>query len=94
MSIKENISLALAVVAVSPLALFTSIEYTESLFLFFTVFAFYLFIQDKYHFAMGILLGLSVLTRNTGSLLFFAIFIGMVVRAVRDRNNIQNALLI
>ena len=34
---------------------------------------------------MGVVLGLSVASRNTGSLLFFAIFAGMVMRMIRSR---------
>ncbi|MBR1797422.1 MAG: hypothetical protein IJ757_05355 [Clostridiales bacterium] len=78
-------STVLTAVALSPMALFTSIEYTESLFFLFTVVAFYLFVTDKYKLVMGVVLGLSVFTRNTGSLLFLAVFLGMVVRLVKDR---------
>lgn len=81
----------LAVVAVSPLALFTSIEYTEALFLFFTVASFYLFVERKYPWLMGILLGLAVATRNTGSLLFFAVFIGMMIMFIQDKDKVKRA---
>ena len=81
----RNVSTVLAVVAVSPLALFTSLEYTEALFFMLTIIAFYLFVSDRLPLVMGLVLGLSVATRNTGSLLFFAIFIGMCVRMIRDK---------
>lgn len=77
---EAKVSTVLAVVAVSPLALFTSLEYTEALFFFLTIFAFYLFAEDKYPLLLGLVIGLSVATRNTGSLLFFAVFIGMCMR--------------
>ena len=34
---------------------------------------------------IGVVLGLSVATRNTGSLLFFAIFVGMVMEMIRSK---------
>ena len=80
-----KVSTVLAVVAVSPLALFTSLEYTEALFFLFTVAAFLLFVEKKYPLLMGLILGLSVATRNTGSLLFFAIFTGMCIRLVQSK---------
>ena len=81
--------LVLALAAVSPLSLFTSIEYTEALFFFLTVTAFFLFTEDKLPVLTGLLLGLSVATRNTGSLLFFAVFAGMVMRAAGNRKDIK-----
>ncbi|MBP5180628.1 MAG: hypothetical protein J6127_04975 [Clostridiales bacterium] len=92
MKTKTDPSLVLAVVAVSPMALFTSIEYTESLFMLLTVLVFYLFIKDKAAWLMGLILGLSVLTRNTGSLLFFAVFVGMVIRTVKDKEHIKKRI--
>ena len=88
----SNPLLVLIVVSLSPMCLFTSIEYTESLFFMFTLLVFYLFIKDEYAWLMGIVLGLSVLTRNTGSLLFFAVFAGMVIRAVKDKDHIKKRL--
>ena len=82
---ESKVSGMLAVVAVSPLALFTSLEYTEALFFLFTAAAFYLFVNKANPLLMGLLLGLSVATRNTGSLLFFAVFIGMVMRIIIDK---------
>ncbi|MBR2598114.1 MAG: hypothetical protein IKE09_06170 [Clostridiales bacterium] len=63
--------------ALSPMGFFSMLEYTESLFVFFTLSAFVLFKRKKHPLLMGILIGLSVVTRNVGSLLFFAIFVGM-----------------
>lgn len=86
MNLKVKASYVLAVVAFSPLALFISLEYTEAMFFFFTVAAFYLFVTKGNPVLMGVVLGLSVATRNTGSLLFFAIFVGMVMRMIRDKD--------
>ena len=81
-----KVSTVLAIAAVSPLALFTSLEYTESIYFMLTIIAFYLFVNDKLPALMGIILGLSVATRNTGSMLFFAIFTGYVIRMITENN--------
>ena len=73
----------------SPVALFTIIPYTEALFLMFTVISFYLYKEKRNYILMGILLGLSVATRNMGSILFFSLFIGMVIRKERFMNIIK-----
>ena len=85
MNVEAKAYYVLALVAFSPLALFISLEYTEALFFFFTVAAFYLFVTEGNPILMGVVLGLSVASRNTGSLLFFAIFAGMVMRMIRSR---------
>lgn len=59
----------------SPIALFTIIPYTEGIFIFLTMFTFYLYKIGKYPVLMGIALGLSVFTRSFGAMLFFSIFI-------------------
>lgn len=84
---------ALAVCALSPLAYFTSIEYTESLFFLFTVVVFYMFVTDKNCILMGIILGLAVMTRNTGSLLFFAVFAGMCYKAWKDKEGLRKRII-
>lgn len=73
----------------SPVALFTVIPYTEALFLMFTVISFYLYKEKRNYILMGILLGLSVATRNVGSILFFSIFIGMIIRKEKFMNIIR-----
>ena len=73
----------------SPVALFTVIPYTEALFLIFTVISFYLYKEKRNYILMGILLGLSVATRNVGSILFFSIFIGMIIRKEKFMNIIR-----
>ena len=85
MNVEAKAYYVLSLVAFSPLALFISLEYTEALFFFFTVAAFYLFVKEGNPVLMGLVLGLSVASRNTGSLLFFAIFAGMVMRMIRSR---------
>ena len=69
---------ALAIFAFCPLTTFSIIPYTENLFFFLTILAFYLFVKRKIGFLLGIVIGLCVATRNSGSMLFFAIFIAML----------------
>lgn len=69
--------------AVGSLGFFSSILYTESLYFMLTSLAFYLFCEKKHGLPLGIVLGLAVATRNTGSMLFFAIFIGMCLMLYR-----------
>ena len=85
MKVEAKACYVLALVAFSPLALFISLEYTEALFFFFTVTAFYLYVTRRNPLLIGVVLGLSVATRNTGSLLFFAIFVGMVMEMIRSK---------
>lgn len=85
MKVEVKACYVLALVAFSPLALFISLEYTEALFFFFTVTAFYLYVTRRNPLLIGVVLGLSVATRNTGSLLFFAIFVGMVMEMIRSK---------
>ena len=79
----KNTSIVLLIFAFSPVSYFALVCYTESVFFFLTLFAFYLFMKNKYPWLMGIIIGLSVFTRNTGSIVFFAIFAGMVIRWFR-----------
>ncbi|MBQ7274060.1 MAG: hypothetical protein IJR15_01235 [Clostridiales bacterium] len=85
MKVEAKACYVLALAAFSPLALFISLEYTEALFFFFTVTAFYLYVTRRNPLLIGVVLGLSVATRNTGSLLFFAIFVGMVMEMIRSK---------
>lgn len=61
--------------ALSPMTAYSILPYTESLFMFLTLLTFYMFTKRKINLYLGIILGLCVATRNTGSMLFFAIFI-------------------
>lgn len=81
----KDVSLVLLLLALSPTGFFSMLEYTESLFFFFTLSAFVLFKKKKHPLLMGILIGLSVVTRNVGSLLFFAIFVGMCLDMIKKK---------
>lgn len=63
----------------SPIAVFTFIAYTESLFIFITLLVLYLYKNEKY-IAAGIFLGLGVCCRNMTAMLFFSIFIIMAIK--------------
>ena len=77
--------LILLLFALSPMGFFSMLEYTESLFFLFTLGAFALFKKKKHPWLMGILMGLSVMTRSVGALLFFAVFAGMCVDWIRKK---------
>lgn len=63
----------------SPILAFTSIVYTESLFMFLTLYGYYLYKKDKY-FLSSIIVGLSILTRNSGIILWGAIGLDLLYR--------------
>ena len=83
----------LLIFAFSPVSYFSLIGYTESIFFVLTLASFYLFVKNKFPWLMGILLGLSVFTRNTGSIVFFALFAGMVIRWIRKETKFTDILL-
>lgn len=74
----------------SPIAVFTLICYTETLFIFLTLISFYLYKKKKYYVLLGFLLGLSVMCRNTGSLLFFTLFGFMFFDFIKKKESILN----
>ena len=89
----QNAQIVLFIFAFSPVAYFSLICYTESIFFFLTIFAFYLFMKNKYPWLMGILIGLSVFTRSTGSIVFFAVFAGMCIRWFRKETKFLDIIL-
>ena len=77
----------------SPILAFTSIVYTESLFMFLTLFGYYLYKKDKY-FLSSIIIGLSILTRNSGIILWGAIGLDMLYRLFISKDiKIKNILI-
>lgn len=74
----------------SPVAPFTVICYGESIFLFFTVCAYYLYKNKRNYITAGVCLGLSVMTRSTGSILFFVIFGFMFVQMLQKKERFWN----
>ena len=75
----KDYNTVLGILTVSPQAFFSMLEYTESLFFLLTVASFCLFAKRKHYIALGLILGLSVATRNSGSMLFLAMFAAMCV---------------
>lgn len=63
----------------SPILGYTSLVYTESLFIFLTLLGYYLYKKDKYLLS-AIVVGLSSLTRNSGIILWGAIGLDMLYR--------------
>jgi len=78
---------------ISPISIFTCMFYSEALFIFLTILAFYLYKSKKNYFVLGLTLGLSVMTRSFGSMLFFTIFIFMFIDLIRKREKFKNILI-
>ena len=78
---------------ISPISIFTCMFYTVGLFLFLTIFAFYLYKCKKNYLILGITLGLSVMTRSLGSMLFFSIFIFMFIDVIKKKERFSNILI-
>lgn len=74
----------------SPITLFIIIPYTEGLFIFLTLLAFYMYITKKNYFINGIIIGLSVLTRSFGAMLFFAIFIDWIIKVFKEKRDLKS----
>ena len=78
---------------ISPLSIFTCMFYSEAVFVFLTLLAFYLYKIKKKYLLLGITLGLSVLNRSLGSMLFFTIFIFMFINFIKKREQFKNVLI-
>ena len=78
---------------ISPISVFTCMFYSEALFIFLTLLAFYLYKCKKKYFFLGIVVGLSVLNRSLGSMLFFTIFIFMFIDFIKKREKFRNILI-
>lgn len=78
---------------VSPISLFTLMFYSEAMFVFFTLLAYYLYRRQKYYLLLGVTLGLAVATRSLGSMLFFSLFISMMIRVFKKKENIKNVFI-
>ncbi|MCQ2504271.1 MAG: hypothetical protein MJ103_03455 [Saccharofermentans sp.] len=69
--------MGLLIVAFSPIAFFSMLIYTESIYFFLTIASYYLYHERKMPLLMGIVMGIGVCTRNSAAMVFFAIFIAM-----------------
>lgn len=91
--VKEKNIFNLICFAFSPILAFTTIIYTESLFMFLTLLGYYLYKKDKYILS-AIIVGLSILTRNSGIILWGSIGIDMLYRLFKKKDiKFKNILL-
>jgi len=90
---KENNYWVTLLYFISPISVFTCMFYSEALFIFLTLLAFYLYKNTKKYFSLGIVLGLSVLTRSLGSMEFFTIFIFMFFNFIKNNEKLKNILI-
>ena len=70
----------------SPILAYSSMVYTESMFMLLTLLGYYLYKKNKYLLA-GIVVGLSILTRNSGIILWGAIGLEMLIRYFTPEDN-------
>ena len=82
---KENKFINLVYLAFSPILAYTTIVYTESLFMLLTLLGYYLYKKDKYLLA-GIIVGLTILCRNSGIILWGAIGLDMLIRLFKMKD--------
>lgn len=69
----------------SPILIYSMIVYTESIFMFLTLLGYYLYKKEKYILS-GIVIGLAILTRNSGIILWGAIGIDMLYRLFKKKD--------
>ncbi|MBQ2872430.1 MAG: hypothetical protein IJE89_00305 [Bacilli bacterium] len=71
----------------TPILAYTSMVYTESIFMLLTILGYYLYKKDKYILS-AIIIGLSTLTRNSGIILWGSIGLDMLYRLfiTKDKN--------
>ena len=82
---KDNLWILLCFVF-TPILGYTSLLYTESLYILFTLLGYYLYKKDKYILS-SIIVGLSILTRNSGIILWGAIGLDMLFRLFTKKDN-------
>lgn len=75
---EENKAKILWIWGLSPIVIFIMSVYTESLFVFLTLFAWLLFKKEKFLWS-AVFIGLSILTRNVGVILFAILILSMLI---------------
>lgn len=73
----------------SPVRVFLLVPYTEALFMFLSIITFALYKKRTKPILTGALLGLSVATRNVGSILFFVMFSFYVYDLIKNNDKIN-----
>lgn len=71
----------------SPISLFITILYTESIFILLSLAIFYYYKSKKNYILCGILLGLSVCSRSLASITFFVLFFFFVIEIIKYKDN-------
>lgn len=71
----------------SPISLFVTILYTESIFILLSLATFYYYKSKKNYILCGILLGLSVCSRSLASITFFVLFFFFVIEIIKYKDN-------
>ena len=69
----------------SPILAYNTIAYTESIFMFLTLLGYYLYKQNKY-FSSSLVVGLSIICRNSGIILWGAIGLDMLYRYFKTKD--------
>lgn len=75
----------------SPIQIYCYVPYTEAVFIFLTIFIFYLYKKQKW-LLMGICLGIGVCDRSMMSMMFFVLFIGMCKKWIQKEVKIFDIL--
>lgn len=89
----KNKNKSLYFLTISPIIAYTTIAYTESLYLLLTILAFYNYKKNKY-ITSSIFTGLSMLTRNGGIILWGAIGLDMLYRLFKKKDiKLKNIIL-
>lgn len=81
---------AVIVYLISPVAIFSMLPYTESLFIFLSTYSYYLYKEKKNYYLLGIILGTCSLVRSTGCVIFFSIFIMMTIDWFKKKLKLKN----
>ena len=90
---KDKKNKAIYYLIVSPILAYTTIAYTESVYLLITLLAFYYYKKNKY-IASSIFTGLSMLTRNSGIILWGAIGLDMLYRLFKKKDIKLNNIIL
>ena len=88
---KKKKILAITLLLFSPILAYTTIGYTESLYLLLTITSFY-FYKKKNYLISGLFIGLSIITRNTGLVLLGAIGLDMLFNIYKKKNTIKELI--
>lgn len=81
---KENVGNLICLIF-SPILAYMSMVYTESLFMLLTLLGYYLYKKERYKLS-GVVVGLSILTRNSGIILWGAIGLEMLIRYFGEKD--------